>query len=270
MLSPADRVERAVAPWSTYLALPLFAFFGSRRELQCRSFSTGRNVDHGRCHPGACRRQASRHRIVFTCRREDRHRARAEGHRHTHVYRRAIYLCGIGDTVSLLMADQAFPDGGDAAYRQDCRAHRICSGGSVGRCHHRVEPGQSFRHRRNASLNRFSLPLLREPAISSPAARSDRCIRSERRSRRNPDAPAPLPRTVPQARPPSLPFQATVPRPQHPQSSPRPRASAHRWYRKSQSAVAGADIVALAVARCRVVHLEENSRSFRKLVFEGS
>lgn len=27
----------------------------------------------------------------------------------------AICLCGIGDTVALLMADQAFPEGGDAA-----------------------------------------------------------------------------------------------------------------------------------------------------------
>jgi NhaA family Na+:H+ antiporter len=41
LLSPADRVERAVAPWSTYLALPLFAFSATGVSLNADLSSPG-------------------------------------------------------------------------------------------------------------------------------------------------------------------------------------------------------------------------------------
>jgi NhaA family Na+:H+ antiporter len=108
LLSPADRIEQAVAPWSTYVALPLFAFSAA---------GVGLSVDLSA--PGATRILlgvvlglvigkplgvcasawlATKARIA---RMPDGARLR--------VFVGAACLCGIGDTVSLLMADQAFP-----------------------------------------------------------------------------------------------------------------------------------------------------------------
>src|SRR5262249_4917907 len=44
LLSPADRIERAVGPWSVYLVLPLFAFSatGVRLELETPGSEGGR------------------------------------------------------------------------------------------------------------------------------------------------------------------------------------------------------------------------------------
>jgi NhaA family Na+:H+ antiporter len=108
LLSPADRIEQAVAPWSTYLILPLFAFSATGVDL---------NVDVSA--PGAVRILAG---VILglvigkplgvctaawaTTRL---HIARMPDGAGLRTFVGAACLCGIGDTVSLLLADQAFP-----------------------------------------------------------------------------------------------------------------------------------------------------------------
>ncbi|HEY1837005.1 MAG TPA: Na+/H+ antiporter NhaA [Rhizomicrobium sp.] len=114
LLSPADKVERAVAPWSTYLALPLFAFSAA-----------GVSFDADLSAPGALSIVAG---VVlglvvgkplgiglFSLAALKAGIARAPKGIAPRTFIGAICLCGIGDTVSLLLADQAFPQGGDAA-----------------------------------------------------------------------------------------------------------------------------------------------------------
>ncbi|HEX3810204.1 MAG TPA: Na+/H+ antiporter NhaA [Rhizomicrobium sp.] len=114
LLSPADRIERAVAPWSTYLALPLFAFSAAGVGLSVDLSSPdatkillgvilglviGKPL--GICIVSAA---AIKTRI-------------ADAPKSTTIiaFIGAASLCGIGDTVALLMADQAFPHSEDAA-----------------------------------------------------------------------------------------------------------------------------------------------------------
>jgi NhaA family Na+:H+ antiporter len=114
LLSPADRVERAVAPWSTYLALPLFAFSAA-----------GVSFNADLSAPGALSIVAG---VIlglvvgkplgiglFSFAAVKAGVARLPNGIGTRALIGAICLCGIGDTVALLMADQAFPDGGNAA-----------------------------------------------------------------------------------------------------------------------------------------------------------
>ena len=114
MLSPADRIERAVAPWSTYFALPLFAFSAAGVGFNADLSSPGAGKillgvilglvvgkPLGICLASLA---AVKTRI-----------ARASSGVGMRAFIGAACLCGIGDTVSLLMADQAFPHGGDAA-----------------------------------------------------------------------------------------------------------------------------------------------------------
>lgn len=114
LLSPADRIERAVAPWSAYVVLPLFAFSAT---------GVGLNVDFTA--PGAififlgvvlglvfgkplgiCLASLVAIKTAIARTPEDVSVRNFIG---------AACLCGIGDTVSLLMADQAFPQGPDGA-----------------------------------------------------------------------------------------------------------------------------------------------------------
>jgi len=114
LLSPADRIERSVAPWSTYLALPLFAFSAA-----------GVSFDADLSAPGALSILAG---VIlglvvgkplgiglFSLAALKTGVARAPKGVGIHTFIGAICLCGVGDTVALLMADQAFPEGGDAA-----------------------------------------------------------------------------------------------------------------------------------------------------------
>ena len=114
LLSPADRVERAVAPWSTYLALPLFAFSAAGV-----SFAADLSA------PGAASILAG---VIlglvigkplgiglFSLAAVKADLARAPKGIGIGTFIGAICLCGIGDTVALLMADQAFPGNGSAA-----------------------------------------------------------------------------------------------------------------------------------------------------------
>jgi len=108
LLSPADRIERAIAPWSTYLVLPLFAFSAT---------GVGLNVDLSA--PGAIRillgvvlglvigKPLGVCMAAWAATRA--HIARMPDGTGVRAFIGAACLCGIGDTVSLLLADQAFP-----------------------------------------------------------------------------------------------------------------------------------------------------------------
>lgn len=109
LLSPADRIERAVAPWSAYVILPLFAFSATGVAL---------NVDLNA--PSAAPILAgvilglvigkplgiSLASLVAV-----KLRIAIAPDSGVREFIGAACLCGIGDTVALLMADQAFPAG---------------------------------------------------------------------------------------------------------------------------------------------------------------
>jgi NhaA family Na+:H+ antiporter len=114
LLSTADRVERAVAPWSTYFALPLFAFSAA-----------GVSFNADLSAPGALAIVVG---VVlglvigkplgiglFSFAAVKTGIARAPKGVGIRTFIGALCLCGIGDTVSLLLADQAFPQGASAA-----------------------------------------------------------------------------------------------------------------------------------------------------------
>ncbi len=109
--SPAERAERAVSPWSAYVVLPLFAFSATGVSLAV-DLST-RDASHvfagvvlglvlgkpiGVCLAALVAVWAGLARMP-----EDVSLRGFIG---------AACLCGIGDTVALLMADQAFPTAG--------------------------------------------------------------------------------------------------------------------------------------------------------------
>lgn len=114
LLSPADRVEHAVSPWSSYLVLPLFAFS-----------ATGVSFNLDLAAPGAWQILlgvvlglmfgkplgilaasvlAIRSRLALAPFGVSRC-----------SFIGAACLCGIGDTVAMLLADQAFSDEGTLA-----------------------------------------------------------------------------------------------------------------------------------------------------------
>ena len=109
LLSPADRIERAISPWSTYVILPLFAFS-----------ATGVSFDLDLSSPGslqimlgvilglvlgkplgilAASALAIRSRLAV-----------APAGVSQRNFIGAACLCGVGDTVAMLLADQAFSD----------------------------------------------------------------------------------------------------------------------------------------------------------------
>jgi len=113
LLSPADRVERAVAPWSAYVILPLFAFSATGISLSVDVHSQeavrvllgvvlglvfGKPIGILLASLLAVRAGIGMTPQGVTLR----------------TFIGAACLCGVGDTVALLMADQAFPHGADA------------------------------------------------------------------------------------------------------------------------------------------------------------
>jgi NhaA family Na+:H+ antiporter len=114
LLSPADRVERAVSPWTAYLVLPLFAFSATGVSLNVDLSSPGAisvlvgvvlGLVIGK--PlGIC--------LASLAAIKSRLAVAPEGIV-VRSFIGAACLCGIGDTVSLLLADQAFPHGEIAA-----------------------------------------------------------------------------------------------------------------------------------------------------------
>jgi len=113
LLSPAERVERAVSPWSAYFILPLFAFS-----------ATGVSLAVDLSPPGASHVLAGVVAgLVFgkpigiclaALLTVQTGLARMPSDVSLRGFIGAACLCGIGDTVALLMADQAFPAGPDS------------------------------------------------------------------------------------------------------------------------------------------------------------
>jgi len=112
LLSPADRIERAVAPWSAYVILPLFAFSATGVDLAVSAWSPDTRqvllgVVAGLGKPlgiGLASGLAIGLRV-----------ARAPDGVSLRQFLGAACLCGVGDTMALLMADQAFPQASHAA-----------------------------------------------------------------------------------------------------------------------------------------------------------
>jgi len=110
LMSPADRFERALSPWTAYLILPLFAFSATGITLHI-DFSAPGSVEVlfgvvaglvlGKPF-GICLASLAAVKLRL---------ARAPDDVAIGQFIGAACLCGIGDTIALLMADQAFPDG---------------------------------------------------------------------------------------------------------------------------------------------------------------
>ncbi|HVO87750.1 MAG TPA: Na+/H+ antiporter NhaA [Casimicrobiaceae bacterium] len=114
LLSPADRIERAIAPWTTYLILPLFAVCAAGVDLRIDILSpesrsvllgvvcglvVGKPLGVALASWLAIKAKIAVPPDDVTLR----------------GFLGAACLCGVGDTMALLMADQAFPQGDAAA-----------------------------------------------------------------------------------------------------------------------------------------------------------
>jgi NhaA family Na+:H+ antiporter len=110
LLSPADRVERAVSPWTAYVVLPLFAFSAAGISLNLDlSDPYSVNVLLGVV-IGLVIGKPLGISLASLLAVKSRIGRVPEGIS-VQNFLGAACLCGIGDTVSLLMADQAFPHG---------------------------------------------------------------------------------------------------------------------------------------------------------------
>jgi NhaA family Na+:H+ antiporter len=114
LLSPADRVERAVAPWSAHLILPLFAFSATGVALDVDLSSPGARTILWGVILGLVIGKPLGVSLASLLAIKARIAVMPDGVA-LRQFIGAACLCGIGDTVSLLLADQAFPQGPDAA-----------------------------------------------------------------------------------------------------------------------------------------------------------
>ncbi|HEY7976955.1 MAG TPA: Na+/H+ antiporter NhaA [Rhizomicrobium sp.] len=114
LLSPADRIEQAVAPWSNYLALPLFAFSAAGVSFNADLSAPGAvSVLLGVILGLVIGKPLGIGITSWIALQTGV--ARAPKGVGVQTFIGAICLCGIGDTVALLLADQAFTNGEDAA-----------------------------------------------------------------------------------------------------------------------------------------------------------
>jgi NhaA family Na+:H+ antiporter len=114
LLSPADRVEHAVAPWSAYVVLPLFAFSATGISLSVDL----RSPEALRVLSGAILGLVIGKPLGITLAALAAVKSRiAIMPEDTTVYAfiGAAILCGVSDPIALLMADLAFPHGDYAA-----------------------------------------------------------------------------------------------------------------------------------------------------------
>lgn len=114
LLSPADRIERTIAPWSAYVILPLFAFSATGVSLSVDLLSPdARPILVGVIMGLVIGKPLG---ISFASLLAIKSGiARAPDDVSVPSFIGAACLCGVGDTVALLMADQAFPQGPDSA-----------------------------------------------------------------------------------------------------------------------------------------------------------
>ncbi len=109
LLSPADRIERAVSPWSSYVILPLFAFS-----------ATGVSLDLDFSGPGAGRIMLGVVLglvlgkpvgiLIASALAVQSRLAVGPSDVPLRAFIGAACLCGVGDTMAMLLADQAFED----------------------------------------------------------------------------------------------------------------------------------------------------------------
>lgn len=114
LLSPADRIERAVAPWSAYVILPLFAFSATGVSLSVDLSSSEAWAILLGVILGLVIGKPLGISLASLVAIKARIATAPEGVT-INNFIGAACLCGVGDTVALLMADQAFPQGPDSA-----------------------------------------------------------------------------------------------------------------------------------------------------------
>ena len=114
LLSPADRFELAVGPWSTYLVLPLFAFTAVGIPLSLNLSQPGASRVLVGVVLGLVVGKPLGIVLASWLAIASRVGVAPEGVSPRQFLGAAI-LCGVGDTVALLMADRAFPVGHLAA-----------------------------------------------------------------------------------------------------------------------------------------------------------
>src|SRR5215471_570761 len=114
LLSPADRIERAVGPWSVYVVLPLFAFSATGVSLHIETLGE----DGGRILVGILLGLVLGKPIGVLLASwlaiATKVAVMPEGVS-LRLFAGAACLCGVSDTVALLMADQAFTRSSDVA-----------------------------------------------------------------------------------------------------------------------------------------------------------
>jgi NhaA family Na+:H+ antiporter len=115
LLSPAERMERAVAPWSTYVVLPLFAFSATGVSLAVHLSSREQVHILAGTILGLVAGKPLGILVAAAIAVESGLATPLEGV----TFRQfvgAAALCGVGDTLALLMADRAFtPEQADIA-----------------------------------------------------------------------------------------------------------------------------------------------------------
>jgi NhaA family Na+:H+ antiporter len=114
LLSPADRIELAIAPWSTYVVLPLFAFSAAGIPLSLNLTQPGTPRILAGVVLGLVVGKPLGVSVAAMLAIKARLAVAPDGVT-PRQFLGAAMLCGVGDTVALLMADRAFPVGAGAS-----------------------------------------------------------------------------------------------------------------------------------------------------------
>jgi Na+:H+ antiporter, NhaA family len=114
LLSPADRIERALAPWSAYVVLPLFAFSATGVKLDLDLSSSGATRVLAGVVLGLVIGKPLGISLASWLALQSRI-ARAPQDVSRRQFLGAACLCGVADTVALLLADEASLPTGIAA-----------------------------------------------------------------------------------------------------------------------------------------------------------
>jgi NhaA family Na+:H+ antiporter len=110
LLSPSDQIERAIAPWSAHVILPLFAFSATGVALDADLSTPGARSILWGVILGLVIGKPLGVSLASLLAIKAGVATTPDGVT-LRNFVGAACLCGIGDTVALLMADQAFPEG---------------------------------------------------------------------------------------------------------------------------------------------------------------